>query len=167
MKYLVTILILLFASPAFAGGNFSAFGGANSSSAEIESVDNETYQDPEIIQSNPVAKQGSEFRINERLYYESIGSYGYYGGGYYGEERYAAQIPYYEVTSSHSDSGFATGLVVVHDQLIQTNVASPFVTPFIRGGVIFNSGIGFGHGGFGFGHGGFGFGVGGFGLGHH
>ena len=61
MKYLVIILILLFASPAFAGGNFGAFGGANQSN-----TDTETYQEPEIIQNSPVAGQESEFKINER-----------------------------------------------------------------------------------------------------
>ncbi|MCH7623733.1 MAG: hypothetical protein IIB46_06590, partial [Nitrospinae bacterium] len=66
MKNLVYVLILLFASPAFAGESF--LDGANSS------------QDaPVVMQDTPV--EASEFKINEALYSESIGSNGYYGGG--------------------------------------------------------------------------------------
>jgi hypothetical protein len=145
MKYLLTILILLFASTAFAGGDFGAFGGANDSS-----VDKEMYQEPEIIQNNPVDEQESDFKINERLYRESIGSNGYYGGGFYGEEKYASLIDYYTISSHNRGFEFGTGFIVVNDQLIQTNAISPFFSPIIRGGIIFNRGIGINLGGFSF-----------------
>jgi hypothetical protein len=150
MKYLVTILILLFASPAFAGGDFSAFGGANASSAEIESVDNETYQEPEIIPDNPVTEKETEFKINERLYRESIGSSGYYGGGFYGEERYAALTDYYRISYSDNSFEFPTGFIVVNDQLIPTTFGSNFLSPILRGGILLNRGISINLGGFGF-----------------
>jgi hypothetical protein len=150
MKYLVTILILLFASPAFAGGNFSAFDGASSSSTEIESVDKETYQDPEIIPKNSVTGQESEFKINERLYRESIGSSGYYGGGFYGEERYAALTDYYRISYSDRSFEFPTGFIVVNDQLIPTTLGSTFLSPLLRGGILLNRGISINLGGIGF-----------------
>ena len=150
MIYLETILILLFASSAFAGGNFGAFGGANATSTEIESVDNETYQDPEIIPKSPVAEKETEFKINERLYRESIGSSGYYGGGFYGEEKYAALTDYYRISDSYSNIEFGTGFIVVNDQLIQTNFGSSFLSPFIRGGILLNRGISLNLGGFSF-----------------
>ena len=131
MKYLVTILILLFTSSAFAGGNSGAFGGANESS-----VDKEMYQEPEIIQTNPVDEPESGFKINERLYRESIGSNGYYGGGFYGEEKYAALIDYYTISSHNRGFEFGTGFIVVNDQLIQTSFGSLFLSPFIRGGIL-------------------------------
>ncbi len=157
MKYLLTILILLFASPAFAGGNFDAFSGANQSSG-----DNELYEEPEIIQENPIQKspvaeqeqeqeQEQEFKINERLYRESIGSNGYYGGGFYGEEKYAALIDYYTITSNNRDFDFGTGFIVVNDQLLPTtNFLSPFVSPFVQGGILFNRGISINLGSFSF-----------------
>lgn len=145
MKYLVTILILLFTSSAFAGGNFGAFGGANDSS-----VDKEMYQEPEIIQNNPVDEPESGFKINERLYRESIGSNGYYGGGFYGEEKYAALIDYYTISSHNRGFEFGTGFIVVNDQLIQTSFGSLFLSPFIRGGILLNRGISINLGGFSF-----------------
>jgi len=149
MKNLVYVLIFLFASPAFAGGSY--LDGANS-----------PQDAPVVIQDTPVTEKvtekASEFKINEALYAESIGSNGYYGGGFYGEEKNYAQIPYYIITSRHRDFGFGTGFVVVNDQLIPTHLVSPFRIPFIRGGIIFNRGISLHLGGFGFGHGSFGFG---------
>jgi len=159
MKYLVTILILLFASPAFAGGNFGAFGGAN----EL-TVENETTEAPAVIQKTPVAEQNSEFKIDERLYAESAGSSGYYGGGFYGEEKNRAQVPYYTITSRGLNSSFLSGFVVVNGQIIPSPFASNF--GFFPGNIGVNIGSfrflsgsfisrSFGHGGFG--HGSFGF----------
>jgi hypothetical protein len=163
MKYLVTILILLFTSPAFAGENSSAFGGAN---ALI--VDNEVKEEPAVIQKSPVAppEPESEFKIDERLYAESIGSNGYYGGGFYGEEKNYAQIPYYTITSRGGESGFISSVVVVEGQILPLNFVSPNVAPlgfgffpgvsvnignfsFLSGGIGLSS---FGHGSFGFHH---------------
>ena len=109
MKYLVIILILLFTSPAFAGGNFGAFGGANESN-----VENETTEAPAVIEKTPVAKQKSEFKIDERLYAESVGNNGYYGGGFYGEEKNRAQIPFYNISSRNLNSGFVSTFLVVN-----------------------------------------------------
>ena len=176
MKYLATILILLFASPAYAGGNFGAFGGANEFS-----VENETTEAPAVIQKTPVARQNSEFKINERMYAESVGSNGYYGGGFYGEEKDLAQLPFYSISSQDLNSTFASNFVVVDGQIVPPPFASNF--GFFPGNVSVNIGSfsflsggfirrGFGHGGFisrGFGHGGFGhggFGHGSFGSGH-
>lgn len=121
MKYLATILILLFASPAFAGENSSAFSGAQG-----------TIDEPAPIQESPVSQPEpeQEFKINERLYAESIGSNGYYGGGFYGEERYYAQIPFYTLTSNGEESAFISSVVVVKDQIVPLNFVSPFVAPF-------------------------------------
>ena len=152
MKYLVYILMVLFTSPAFASDASSAFSGAGG-----------IGEAPAVVQKSPVAEQEAEFKIDEKLYNESIGSYGYYGGGFYGEERYAAQIEYYTITSHPQGSGFGTGLVVFDGQLLPLDLASPFLAPF----PIFSSGsIGFSGGGFGFGHGGIGFRGGSFGFGH-
>jgi len=157
MKYLVYILILLFASPAFAYDASSAFSGPGGISEE-----------PAIVQESPVAGQEAKFKIDERLYNESIGSSGYYGGGFYGEEKYAAQIPYYTITSHPRNFGFGTGLVVVNGQVLPFNLASPFLAPFpiFTSGIV-SGGLGFGGGSFGFGGGSFSFGHGGFGFGHH
>ena len=155
MKNLVYVLILLFASPAFAGESF--LDRANSS------------QDaPVVIQDTPV--EASEFKINEALYSESIGSNGYYGGGFYGEERSQAQVPYYTITSRGAHPGFISSVVVVEGQILPLNFVSPFVAPFNFGFGFFPGAVnvnignfsflsgGFGHRGLGFGHGGFGFG---------
>jgi hypothetical protein len=121
MKYLATILILLFASPAFAGGNSSAFSGAQG-----------TIDEPAPIQESPVSQPEpeQEFKINERLYAESIGSNGYYGGGFYGEEKNYAQIPYYTITSRGGESRFISSVVVVEGQILPLNFVSPNVAPF-------------------------------------
>ncbi len=155
MKYLVCILILLFASPAFAGGSSSAFSGAN----------NGIDAEPAIIQETPVAEREAEFKIDEKLYSESIGSSGYYGGGFYGEERYQSQVAYYTVTSHRRDFGFGTGFIVVKDQLVPINLGSSFLVPLpILSSRIFSGGVSIGVGGFSFGLGGFGHGH--FGHGH-
>ncbi|MFQ5444120.1 MAG: hypothetical protein ACE5EK_05835 [Nitrospinales bacterium] len=149
MKYLVYILILLFASPAFANGNSSAFSGADGINEE-----------PAAIQETPVPKQESEFKIDERMYIESIGSNnGYYGGGYYGEEKYASQIDYYTITSHRGDFGINGGFFVVNDQLIPFNSSFPFIAsfPIFSSGTVFRGGIGVNIGSFTFFHGGFGF----------
>jgi len=146
MKYLIYILILLFTSPAFADGSSSAFRGAHGMNDE-----------PTAIQDSPVAEQEAEFKIDERLYSESIGSYGYYGGGFYGEEKYAAQIDYYTITSRPRDFGFGTGIVIVNGQILPFNSTSPFLGPFpIFSSGIFPGGLSLGISGFSFGHGGFG-----------
>ncbi len=164
MKYLVTILILLFASPAFAGGNFGAFGGANESK-----VENETTEAPAVIQKAPVAEQNSAFKIDERLYAESVGTNGYHGGGFYGEEKDLAQLPFYSISSQDLNSTFASNFVVVDGQILPPPFASNF--GFFPGNIGINIGSfrflsgrflsqSFGHGGFGhggFGHGSFGF----------
>jgi hypothetical protein len=163
MKYLVTILILLFASPAFAGGNFGAFGGANESI-----VENETTEVPAVIQKAPVAKKNSAFKIDERLYAESSGTNGYYGGGFYGEEKNRAQIPFYNITSRNLNSNFVSSFLVVNSQIIPQPFASNF--GFFPGNLGINIGNfrflsgsfisqGFGLSGFGpgFGRGSFGF----------
>ncbi len=156
MKYLVCVLILLITSPVFAKDSSSAFMGAHAvdEPAAVE-------ESPVVVKESPVAEQEPEFKIDERLYAESIGSNnGYYGGGYYGEEKSAAQIGYYTITSHRRDFGFGTGFVVVNDQLLPFNLSSSFFAPF----PIFSSGIL--SGGVSFGIGGFGFGIGGFGHGH-
>jgi hypothetical protein len=147
MKYLVYVLIVLFASPAFASDSSSAFSGASGISEE-----------PAVVQESPVAEQEAEFKIDERLYHESIGSNGYYGGGFYGEEKYAAQIEFYAITSHRHDFGFGTGFVVVKDQLVPINFGSPFFAPFpIFSSGILSGGVGVGVGGFSFFSGGIGF----------
>jgi len=168
MKNLIYVLILLFASPAFAGGSY--LDGANSS------------QDaPGVIPDIPVVEKTSEFQINEALYHESMGSNGYYGGGFYGEERNQFQVPYYTITSRNGHSGFISSIAVVNGQILPLNFISPLVAPFNFGFGLFPGNIrvntgnfsflsgGFGVGGFsggsfGFGHGGFGGGS--FGFGH-
>lgn len=148
MKYLLHVLILLFASPAFAGGSSSAFSGANG-----------IIEEPAVIQETPVSVQEAEFKIDEKLYSESIGSNGYYGGGFYGEESYRSQVAFYTVTSHRSDFEIGTGFVVVRDQLVPINLGPSFLTPFpILSSGIFSGGVSIGVGGFSFGHGGFGHG---------
>lgn len=147
MKYLVYILIVLFSSPAFASDFSSAFSGAGGISEE-----------PAVVQESPVVEPEAEFKIDERLYHESIGSNGYYGGGFYGEEKYAALIDYYTITSYQRDSGFGTGFIVVNDQLVPINLGSPFFAPFpIFSSGILSGGVGVGVGGFSFFSGGIGF----------
>jgi len=155
MKYLACILILLFTSPAFAGGSSSAFLGAHG-----------VYDEPTAIQDSPVAGQEAEFKIDERLYSESIGSNGYYGGGFYGEEKYAAQIDYYTITSHNRGFEVGTGLIVINDQILPFNSTSPLLAPFpiFSSGILSGGGVSLGIGGFSFGHGGFGHG--GFGFNH-
>lgn len=165
MKNLVCVLILLFASPAFAGGNFSAFDGANEAIEDNETNGvNETQEVPAVTQKNPVVEPETDFRINERLYSESIGANGYYGGGFYGEEKNQAQVPYYTITSRGRNSGFISNLVIVDGQIISPFNSSFGFFPndisvnignfsFLSGGFI---GRGFGFGSFG--RGSFGFG---------
>ena len=167
MKNLVYLLILLFASPAFAGGSY--LDGANS-----------PQDAPVIIPDTPIAEKAPGFKINEALYYESMGSNGYYGGGFYGEEKNQSQVPYYTITSRNGNSGFISSIAVVNGQILPLNFISPFITPFNFGFGLFPGNIsvnignfsflsgGFGRGGFsggGFSGGSFGFGHGGFGGG--
>lgn len=152
MKYLVCILILLFASPAIASDFSSAFSGAGGISSE--SV---------VVQENPVVEQEEEFKIDEWLFNESIGSNGYYGGGFYGEERYASLINYFTITSSRqTDFGTNRGFFVVNDQLVPVNSSFPFIAsfPIINSGSVFRGGVGINIGSFTFFRGG----VVGFGL---
>jgi hypothetical protein len=147
MKYLVYILMVLFSSPAFAYDASSAFSGAGGISEE-----------PVAVQKKPVAGQEAEFKIDEKLYRESIGSNGYYGGGFYGEEKYAAQIGYYTITSQQQEFEFGTGFIVVKDQFVPINLGSPFFAPFpIFSSGILSGGVGVGVGGFSFFRGGIGF----------
>ncbi|GJL79102.1 MAG: hypothetical protein NPINA01_20910 [Nitrospinaceae bacterium] len=136
MKYLVTIMILLFTSPAFAGAPSSAFDGAHGISDET----------PAAIQPAPVAEEEAEFKIDERLYAESSGSNtGYYGGGYYGEESYAALTDYYWISSHHhGDFGTNRGFFVVNNQLVPINSSFPFIAsfPVFNSGSIFRGGVG-------------------------
>ncbi len=173
MKNLAYVLIFLFASPAFAGGSY--LDGPNSSEeTPIVVQDNPVVEKkvPATVSNNPVTEKKSEFKINEALYLESMGSNGYYGGGFYGEERNQAQIPYYTITSRGGESNFISGVVVAEGQILPLNFVSPFVAPFgfgfFPGDVSVNIGsFSFLSGGFGrgtFGHGGFGHG-GGFGGG--
>ncbi len=136
MKYLVYILVLLFTSPAFAYDASSAFSGASGNNDELV-----------IIEENPVTESEAGFEILEKLYRESIGSNtGYYGGGFYGEEKYAAQIGYYTISSNPSDFGFGTGLGVFNGLPI-------FSSGIFSGGTGFNGGsFSFGHGSIGFSH---------------
>jgi len=128
MKYLVTILILLFTSPAFAGASSSAFSGANATNE-----DNQMIAEPAVVQESPSVEPVEEFKIDERLYRESIGSNGYYGGGFYGEEKNYAQIPYYTITSRGGESRFVSSVVVVEGQILPLNFVSPLVAPFSFG----------------------------------
>lgn len=164
MKNLVYVLILLFASPAFAGGSY--LDGANSPQDAPVVIQNA----PAVIQNAPVTEKASEFKINEALYHESMGSNGYYGGGFYGEERNSAQVPYYTITSRGGASGFISSVVVVEGQILPLNFVSPFVAPFNFGFGFFPGDVSVNIGNFsflsgGFGHGGFGHGS--FGFGHH
>lgn len=147
MKNLVYVLIVLFASPAFASDSSSAFSGAGGIS-----------QESAVVQESPVAEQEAEFKIDEKLYRESIGSNGYYGGGFYGEEKYNAQIGFYTISSHRHDSRFGTGFIVVKDQLVPINLGSSFFAPFpIFSSGILSGGVGVGVGGFSFFSGGIGF----------
>ncbi len=132
MKYLVIILTLLFASPAFAGENSSAFSGAHGTIDKPA-----TSEKSPGVEPKQVAEQEEGFKIDERLYSESSGSNnGYYGGGFYGEESDDALIVYYAITSDGRNSGFRNG--------------------FDGGSFSFGS-SGINIGGFSFVHGGFGF----------
>jgi len=141
MKNLVFVLIMLLTLPALAlaDGTYDvdAFSGANEITVGPEAVEQE-------------AAPEAEFRVDEGLYAASIGSNGYYGGGFYGEEKYDAQILLYATTSYRTDFGFRRGFIVVNDQLVPINFASPFLTPFNLSGVFINSGIGIRFGGIGF-----------------
>jgi len=149
MKYLVYILIVLFSSPAFAYDASSAFSGAGG-----------IREEPAVVQESTVAEPEAEFKIDERLYNESIGTNGYYGGGFYGEEQYTAQIGFYTITSQQQDSGFGTGFIVVKDQLVPINLGSSFFAPFpIFSSGILSGGVGVGVGGFSFFSGGIGFSI--------
>ena len=160
MKNLVYVLILLFTSPAYAGGSY--LDGANSPQDALVTL----QETPPVIVEDPVTEKASEFKIDEALYHESRGSNGYYGGGFYGEERNSAQVPYYTITSRGGESGFISSVVVIEGQILPLNFVSPFVAPFnfgfgfFPGDVSVNIGnFSFLSGGFGrgsFGHGGFG-----------
>lgn len=133
MKTLAIILTLLFTSPAFAGGNSGAFSGAHGT------IDEPATTQASPVQTSPVVEQEqeAEFKINEALYNESIGSNnGYYGGGFYGEESDDALIVYYAITSGDNISGVRRGF---------------------DGGSFSFGGSGIHVGGFSFVHGGFGF----------
>ena len=164
MKSLVYVLILLFASPALAGGSY--LDGANpSSEAPVVIQDNPAGEDeaPVAEQKSPVVEKEPEFKINEALYRESMGTNGYYGGGFYGEETNRAQVPYYTITSRGGETAFISSVVVVEGQILPLNFVSPFVAPFnfgfFPGNVSVNIGnFSFLSGGFGrgaFGRGGF------------
>lgn len=159
MKNLVYVLVLLFASPAIAGGSY--LDGANSpkeAPVVIQEKPAAEKKAPVVGLDTPVAEKESEFKINEALYRESMGSNGYYGGGFYGEERNQAQVPYYTITSRGGESGFISSVVIVEGQILPLNFVSPFVGPFNFGFFPGNVGVNIGNFSFlssGFGHGGF------------
>ncbi len=121
MKYLLYILILIFASvsPAFADG--------------------EVVEDTETIPQ--------EFKIDEKLYRESIGNDGYYQGGFYAEEKNGLGAIYYSSTAHRRDFGFVPGIVVLDRQVIPLNFISPLFRTFGLGPGFFPSTFGFRFGG--------------------
>lgn len=158
MKFLTTILILLFTSPAFASDFSNPFMGAHGVTEDLAVIDA-----PDAIKRIPDAEE-PEFKIDERLYLESIGSYGYDDGGFYSEEKYAAQIDYFAITSNPSDFvGIETGFNVVDGQISPFGLSSPFLVFTDINSGIFSGRIGgftffrVGSVGNGFGHGSFGF----------
>ena len=121
-KYLTYILILIFASavPVFAGGEF-----------------------PEVTDPAP-----EESKIDERLYQESIGYDGYYGGGFYAEERYAAQPDFVVTYDGSTERILAPGFFVVDRQVFRSTFVSPFFGNFLVGVPGVSGGFAVGIGGF-------------------
>ncbi len=126
MKYLLYILILMVASvtPAFADGEF-----------------------PEEADAIP-----QEFKIDEKLYAESIGNDGYYQGGFYAEEKNNLGAIYYSSTVRARDFGFVPGIVVLNRQVVPLNFITPIIRPFGLGSGFISSSFGFRFGGLRFHH---------------
>ncbi len=137
MKNLVFVLIVLFTFPALAAADGmypsdNAFSGASGITVDPKPVDKGTA----------VSEPEAEFKIDEKLYAESIGSDGYYGGGFYGEEKYDSLALLYTITSHRTDFRLRSGIFLPH------HFISPFGTSFLFSRGVFRGGsVGFSVGG--------------------
>lgn len=128
MKNLIFVLITLFISPALAlaDGTYAvdAFSGANEITVGPQAVEQEAA---------PAAPEAG-FTIDEKLYAESIGADGYYGGGFYGEEKYDSLALLYTITSHRTDFRLGPGFFLPH------HFISPFGTSFLFNRGVFGGG---------------------------